>query len=169
MNYGSKICPITGYSDFDPRDEPEPEEEEKEQPMENAFMQPVLNFLQAALGSNLTGAGTLNVAIQMLKDIPIQAAYCPVCMDQFDAATGELAPPTVVKMRSCGHYACDRCARHCADIGCANDGCEDCMSICEGHAEPHCRQHTIAKNYCKECSPERLQRECERPAYCYED
>ncbi len=137
--------------------------------MKNQFLEAPLQFLRASLGSRLECRTTLEALGRMLEEIPVQAAYCPVCMDQFDAKAGEVAPPTVVRKRSCNHWCCDRCFRHCHDAGCSHDGCSDCMTSCEGHAESFCKDHIIDKVYCAECQPASLRRQRGRELAFVED
>ena len=139
----------------------------------NAFLTPALRFIDACLQNDKSLVASfplqmyyrdLEAVKQLLETIEPQAAYCPSCSEQFDAAPGYVAPPTVVRKRNCGHYCCDKCVRACADGGCSYHGCSDCMPICEGCAEPHCHEHQVAKNYCKECVP----REIEKQLRCEE-
>jgi hypothetical protein len=136
--------------------------------MGNQFLEAPIQFLKASIESGMTGKTAFETVLRMLQEIPTQAAYCPCCSDQFDAKNGEVAPPTVVRKRSCGHSCCDRCYRHCHDGNCSNDGCADCMTACEGHAEAFCKYHIIGKTYCRGCAPRSVLREADRPAHVYE-
>lgn len=133
--------------------------------MTNEFLQPAINFLKAHIELKMGGLVTLETVLEMLEAIPTQAAYCPVCCGQRDVPSGEVPAPTVVRMRSCGHVACDSCSRHCADHECANDCCGDCYVLCEGHGDALCRECAIEKRWCRECVPEKVARELGQMEY----
>jgi len=136
--------------------------------MNNEFLHGPIEFLAAAIETRMDCRAALETVKRMLEEIPVQAAYCPVCSDQYDVRSGEVPPPTVVRKRACGHWCCDRCAKMCADLGCSSDGCADCMPMCEGCAEPHCHEHQIQKCYCEDCAPGNVLQMERRPAYCFE-
>jgi hypothetical protein len=102
------------------------------------------------------------------KEARVMAAECPVCGDQEEENEHGFCPPLVLHLCSCGHYACSRCVKHCADNECANTICGDCASLCDGCADYHCAEHTIAKNYCEHCAPGAVIAEMNRPSYVYE-
>ena len=96
------------------------------------------------------------------------AAECPICGDQVEECELGFVPPIRLALCGCGHYACARCVKHCADLGCANTICADCCSFCDGCAEPHCHEHVVAKTYCEHCAPGAVISEMRRPSYVYE-
>lgn len=135
----------------------------------NEFLAPVMRFLDATMSTRgLDCRSALEAVRSMLEEIPVQAAFCPVCCDEQDAPRGEVPEPTVVRKRDCGHWACDKCSRICGESECANDMCGDCYQLCEGCNEAHCPEHRVARNYCAECAPRDVLREARRPAYCFE-
>lgn len=107
-------------------------------------------------------------AVEQPKPTVVQAAECPGCGNQAEENDLGFAPPITLQLRSCGHYSCNSCSRNCSDPECSNTECSDCICICEGHAEPWCRDHVIAKNYCAECAPAAELEACRRPSYVYE-
>lgn len=117
----------------------------------------------------MTAVIEMPAAVEQPKPTVVQAGSCPGCGRMAEENDLGFAPPITLQLRSCGHYSCASCSRICADEGCSHESCTDCCNTCEGCADNHCPEHTVAKCYCKECAPPDVLREHNRPAYCFED
>jgi hypothetical protein len=134
----------------------------------NQHLESIADFIDACTETGIISTAAFQIVRKMLVDVPKLGAYCNACGWQPEENQNA---PVALKMRSCGHYSCDRCVSMCSDDHCAKDACDDCRNICEGHAMHHCAEHVVGKSYCEECAPpvtSYVGREMRAPASCYD-